>query len=341
MKLRFDELNLELRHTFRISRSAEDFARNVLVVVEDGGTEGFGEAAPSEYYKQNQKTVLKALGKIAPLLVDKDPFQIEEIVTLLVTQFPNDLSAVAAVDIAVHDLVAKKLRIPLYKLFGLSKENTPKTSFTIGIDSIEKMLAKLKEAAGYPILKLKVGFENDMEAVAAIREQTDAVIRVDANCAWNVEEAIEKIYALSAYNIEFVEQPVAPGDPEALRKVRENVTIPVITDESSVLPEDIPQLYGCVDGINIKLTKCGGLRQALKMIHAAKSAGLKVMLGCMIESSISVTAAAQLSPLVDYADLDGNLLIKNDPFRGVLVENGKLILPDSHGIGVSGNINGS
>jgi len=335
MRLAFEKMDLNLQHTFRISRGAEDVARNVRVVLEDGEVKGIGECAPSEFYGQNQETVAEALEAMAPLISDKDPFEIEEIISSLVKQFPHNLAAVSGVDIALHDLVAKKLGVPLYRLFGLSKETTPLTSFTIGIDTVEKMMEKVKEARLYPVLKLKVGFENDLKAVAAIRRQTDATIRVDANCAWSVEEAISKIHALSEYGIEFVEQPIEPGDPDALRKVRENVPLPIISDESSVVPEDVPKLFGCVDGINIKLSKCGGLRQALKMIHTAKSGGLKVMLGCMIESSISVTAAAHLSPLADWADLDGNLLIKDDPFRGVTVKEGKLILPDAPGLGIT------
>lgn len=328
-------MDLNLQHTFRISRGAEDVARNVRVVLADGTMEGYGESAPSGYYGQNQETVAEALTAIAPLLSDRDPFEIEEIISSLVQQFPHNLAAVSAVDIALHDLIAKKLGVPLYRFFGLTKENTPLTSYTIGIDTVDKMVEKVKEARQYPVLKVKVGFENDIEAIAAIRCQTDATIRVDANCAWDVEEAILKIRELSQYRIEFVEQPIEPGSPEALRKVRENAPLPIISDESSVVPEDVPRLFGCVDGINIKLTKCGGLRQALKMIHTAKSGGLKVMLGCMIESSISITAAAHLSPLADWADLDGNLLIKDDPFRGVTVKEGKLILPDAPGLGIT------
>jgi L-alanine-DL-glutamate epimerase-like enolase superfamily enzyme len=335
MKLTFERMELNLRHTFRISRGAEDVVRNVRVMLEDGGIRGYGESAPSRYYGQNEETVVEALTAIAPLLSDRDPFEIEEIISSLVKQFPHNLAAVSAVDIALHDLIAKRLGLPLYRLFGLTKENTPLTSFTIGIDSIPKMIEKVKEAAQYPVLKVKVGFENDMEAIAAIRRETDATIRVDANCAWSVEEAILKIRELSECRIEFVEQPIEPGNPEALRRVHENVSLPIISDESSVVPEDVPKLFGCVDGINIKLAKCGGLRQALKMIYTAKSAGLKVMLGCMIESSISITAAAHLAPLVDYADLDGNLLIKDDPFIGVTVKEGKLILPDGPGLGIT------
>jgi L-alanine-DL-glutamate epimerase-like enolase superfamily enzyme len=235
---------------------------------------------------------------------------------------------------ALHDWLGKKLGQPLWRILGLNPASTPVTSYTIGIDSTEKMLEKVREAPEFPILKVKVGTDRDDEILSAIRRETDRTIRVDANAAWQPREAEQRITELAGYDLEFVEQPVPAGSPESLRRVRESVDLPIISDESSVVPEDVPGLFGCVDGINIKLSKCGGIRQALKMIHTARSAGLKVMLGCMIESSVAITAAAQLSPLADYADLDGNLLISNDPARGVTVNAGRLVLPEGPGLGV-------
>jgi L-alanine-DL-glutamate epimerase-like enolase superfamily enzyme len=333
VKLTYEPVELRLKHTFTISRSSMDVARNVIVRLEHDGIEGIGEAPPSRFYGQDQESVVAALEKMKDEL-GPDPFLIEDIVEHLSTEFPGDSAAVAAVDMALHDYLGKKLNAPLWKILGLNPENTPLTSYTIGIDTTEKMLEKVREAPQYPILKVKVGTERDDEILSAIRGETDRVIRVDANAAWDADEAIERIYALAAYDLEFVEQPVPPGDPESLRRIRESVDIPIIADESSVVPADVPALTGCVDGINIKLSKCGGIRRALKMIHAAKSAGLKVMLGCMIESSIAITAAAHLSPLVDYADLDGNLLIANDVAAGVKVKEGKLLLPDGPGLGL-------
>ena len=333
MKLTWEPVDLKLRHTFTISRSSLDVARNVLVRIEHDGITGLGEAPPSSYYGQDRKTVIAALGNMKDEL-GHDPFAIEDVVERLSLRFPGDSAAVAAVDMALHDWVGKKLDAPLWKILGLNPENTPLTSYTIGIDTTKKMLEKLREAPEYSVLKVKVGTGRDEEILRAIRGETDRVIRVDANAAWEPGEAIERIAALAVYDIEFVEQPVSPGRPESLREVRESVDIPVIADESSVVPADVPKLFGCVDGINIKLSKCGGIRRALKMIHTAKSAGLKVMLGCMIESSVSISAAAQLSPLVDFADLDGNLLIANDVAAGVRVEKGKLRLPDAPGLGV-------
>jgi L-alanine-DL-glutamate epimerase-like enolase superfamily enzyme len=333
VKLTWEPMDLELRHTFTISHSSMEVARNVLVRLEHDGITGMGEAPPSEYYGQNRESVMAALSEMAGEL-GGDPFMIEDIVEHLGAKFPGDSAAVAAVDMALHDWLGKKLGVPLWRILGLDPGRTPVTSFTIGIDTTAKMIEKVREAGEYPTLKVKVGTERDDEILSAIRRETDKTIRVDANAAWEAQEAIEKIRALQKYDIEFVEQPVPPGNPEALRTVRTAVDVPVISDESSVVPEDVPGLFGCVDGINIKLSKCGGIRRALKMIHTAKSAGLRVMLGCMIESSVAITAAAQLSPLVDYADLDGNLLISNDIASGVKVEKGKLVLPDGPGLGI-------
>lgn len=336
MKLTWEPVDLRLRHTFAISRSSMDVARNVIVYLQHDGITGIGEAPPSEYYGQDRDTVISALDRMKDEL-GGNPFLIENIVEGLSTMFPGDSAAVAAVDMALHDWLGKKLGAPLWRILGLDPAATPVTSYTIGIDTTEKMLEKVREAPQYPILKVKVGTDRDDEILSAIRSETDRTIRVDANAAWEPDEAIERIKALGAYDIEFVEQPVPPGDPELLRMVYESVDIPIIADESAVIPEDVPGLAGCVDGINIKFSKCGGIRRALKMIHAAKSVGMKVMLGCMIESSVAITAAAQLAPLVDFADLDGNLLIDNDVGSGVGVKEGKLILPDEPGLGVTVN----
>ncbi len=334
MKLSWEPVELKLQHEFTISRSSTSVARNVIVRLEHEGITGVGEAASSRYYSQSQESVIEALGGMQGEL-GGDPFMIEAIVERLSDKFPGDSAAVAAVDMALHDWVGKKLGAPLWRILGLDPARTPLTSFTIGIDTKEKMLEKVREAEIYPVLKLKVGTGRDEDVLSAIREITNKTIRVDANAAWQPDEAIERIRALEVFDIEFVEQPVPPGDPEALRRVYESVSVPVITDESSVVPSDVPGLFGCADGINIKLSKCGGIRRALKMIHTAKSAGLKVMLGCFIESSAGITAAAHLSPLVDYADLDGNLLISNDIAAGVAVREGKLILPEAPGLGIN------
>lgn len=326
-------IDLKLTTPFRISRGVQAISPNVIVQINSNGYTGYGEAAPDEYYGESVETVLACITLFAGNLGD-DPFVIEDILQRLNKIIRLNPSAKAAVDIALYDLVGKMLNVPLYKLLGLNAKQTPSTSFTIGLDTPTEMAKKALLAKDYPILKIKVGTRHDLEIIKAIREVSSAVIRVDANTGWTPKEAIRMINALAPYNIEFVEQPVPAHDLAGMKLVRDNVSVPVIADESCVTIEDIPRVADCVDGINIKLMKCGGVSQALKMIHVGRAHNLRVMLGCMIESSLAITAAAHLTPLVDYADLDGNLLIDNDPYEGVKVVNGKLELPDAPGLGV-------
>lgn len=333
MKLSVQPFDLKLTTPFRISRHVQYTAANVLARITHEGVTGIGEAAPSEHYGENRGTVLAALELLADELGD-DPFAIEETLAHINHVLALNPSAKAALDMALYDLVGKQLNVPVYKLLGLSAARTPLTSFTIGIDTPEVMAQKALDARDYPILKIKVGTKNDVANLKAIREVSRAVIRVDANTAWTPKEAIRAINELAEFNIEFVEQPVAPSDLAGLKYVREHTPLPIITDESSITVEDIPRVAECTDGINIKLMKCGGISHALKMIHVARAHNLKIMLGCMIESSLAITAAAHLTPLIDYADLDGHLLVDDDPYVGVKVEQGKLILPDGPGLGV-------
>ncbi len=338
MELTAHTLDLTLATPFRISRSVQTHANNVQTRIDADGVEGIGEAAPSGYYGERRESVLMALTDFAEQ-IEADPGHIEDVVTAMDRRLRANAAAKASVDMALYDLLGKRLGAPVYQLLGLNPERTPLTSFTIGIDEPAAMARNAAQAAKtYPILKIKVGTGRDLEIVRAIREATNATLRVDANAAWTPKEAIKVIRELEPYNIEFVEQPLPPADLEGLRFVREHVTLPIIADESCVTEDDIPRLVGAVDGINIKLMKCGGIHHALRMIHTARAHHLKIMLGCMIESSLSITAAAHLSPLVDYADLDGNLLISDDPFEGVRVEQGKLILPERAGLGVRARI---
>jgi len=336
MRLLASPLNLRLRHTFTTARSASDIAHNVLVRLRAGELEGCGEAAPVHYYGQTQESCLRALRRMAPCLRAHTPFDLEAVLRELGHRFPKEPSAIAAVDIALHDLIGKRLGLPLWKYWGLDPSRTPRTSFTIGIASLERVVAKVREAEKYPVLKIKVGVANDLEILREVRRLAPRkTLRVDANCGWTVKETIAKARAMEKLGIEFIEQPIPPGNNAALKRIKNFIGLPLMADESSLAPEDVPALRGCVDGINIKLVKCGGLRAGMQMIHTARACGLKIMLGCMIESSVLISAAAQLSPLADYADLDGNLLITNDPFRGVRVDNqAKLILPQAAGIGV-------
>ncbi len=320
---------LQLKQPFKIARRATDAYRHVISVELDGG---IGEAAPAKFYGETVETVAAALETVAPIL-DNDLDPIHHVMADIETALHGNYAAKSAIDMALHDRLGKKLGIPLYQLWGLNPQKTPNTAFTIGLDEPAVMAEKARQATEYPILKVKLGTPRDIEIIRALRNVTDKPIYVDANTAWTPKEAVDKIHQLAQYGVELIEQPTKADDRMGLKFVREHVALPIIADESVKRASDIPSLADCVDGINIKLVKCGGLLEAHRMIHVARAHGLKVMLGCMIETSLSITAAAHLTPLVDYADLDGNLLISNDPYTGVTLDKGRLILPNRPGIG--------
>jgi len=337
MKLQYKVKRLRLRHTWTIARGSADCKDNVFVRLEKDGLVGYGEAAPNARYGETSNSVTEVIRNSEPLFQDANPWHYVDLGARIAGLTEAQTAAKAALDIALMDWVAKKLAVPLYQFLGLDPAKTPVTTFSIGIDAPEVMKAKVKEAEPFPILKIKVGLQNDREIVEAVRSVTNKPLRVDANEGWkSKEEAVEKINWLESMGVQFVEQPLPASMLEETRWVRDHVHIPVIADESVKTAADIPKLAGAFDGINIKLMKAGGLQEALRMIALARSLGLKIMLGCMIESSVGITAAAHISPLVDWADLDGNLLISNDPFKGVIVEKGKLILPQGPGLGVTG-----
>ena len=331
-------IDLKLTTPFRIAREVQTVASNAIVQIGYNDIIGYGEAAPSQYYGESVETVLACIAIFAGNLGD-NPFFSDDIMHRLNKIIGLNPAAKAAVDMALYDIIGKVLGVPLYKMLGLNPKRTPYTSFTIGLDTPEEMAKKALLAKDYPILKIKVGTKYDLEIIKAIRGVTNAVLRVDANAGWTPKEAIKMINAFAPYNIEFVEQPVDAHDLTGLKLIHDNVPLPIIADESCVTPQDIPRLAGCVDGVNLKLMKSNGISNVIKMIHTARAHNLRIMLGCMIESSLAITAAAHLTPLVDYADLDGHLLIDDDPFIGVGVENGKLILPDEPGLGVKGRAN--
>jgi len=321
---------LQLNHPFKISRRATDAYREVISVEIDGG---IGETAPARFYGENVQTVASALETLSPKL-EGNLDEIQDVMEGIESILNGNYAAKSAIDMALHDRLGKKLGMPLYKLWGLNPQKTPCTSFTIGLDEPAVMEEKALQADAYPILKVKLGTPRDIEIIRTLRNVTDKPIYVDANTAWEPKEAVEKIRQLAQYGVELIEQPTKPNDIAGLKCVREHSELPIIADESVKRASNIPSLAEAVDGINIKLVKCGGLLEALRMIHVARAHGLLVMIGCMIESSLGITAAAHLTPLVDYADLDGNLLISNDPYTGVTLDNGKLILPNRPGIGV-------
>jgi len=328
---------LKLVHTWTIARSSDDVKNNVFVKFEKDGITGLGEAGPSLRYHETSESTVETIKKAEPLFEQYDPWHFVDLGYAIKGLVEEQTAAKCALDIALMDWVGKKLNLPLYKFFGLDKSKTPLTTFSIGIDTPEKMQEKIAEAEQYPKLKIKLGKDNDAEIMRAVREVTDKPLRVDANEGWKTKEiALEKIRWLETLNVEFIEQPLPAALLEETRWVRERINIPIVADEAVKSAADIPQLAQAYDGINIKLMKSGGLQEALRMIGMARALGLKIMLGCMVESSCAISAAAHISPLVDWADLDGNLLIANDPYRGVTVADGKLILNDQPGLGLAG-----
>lgn len=328
---------LKLAHTWTISRNSSDFKDNVFVKIEKDGIAGYGEAAPNVRYGEDWQKTTDRINKARHIFEENDLWHYVDIKNKLDAAITDQSCAKCALDIALMDWIGKRLNTPLYKLWGLDKSKTPLTTFSIGIDTPDVIRQKVREAEKYPRLKIKVGKENDQEVINAVRSVTDKPIVVDANEGWKSKEvALEKIKWFISEGVEFVEQPMPATAIDDTKWLRDKVDVPIIADEAVKTAADIPLLSTAYDGINIKLMKSGGLQEALRMIQMAKALNMKIMLGCMIESSIAITAAAHLSPYVDYADLDGNLLLAEDPFEGVKVEKGKLILNDNPGLGISG-----
>jgi len=336
MKLTHEIIAVHTKHAFTIARGGASEWRLVTVRVTDSdGCWGWGEAAPSRFYGETADTVSAILAQLAPVLERSDPWSLETVEVELARVVRFNGAARSAVSAALHDLAARRLGVPLYKMWGLDPASAPLSSFTIGIGSEAELRQKVKEAEGYPILKVKLGTDHDEDIVRVIREEApEKTLRVDANAAWTPKTAVQTIERLVDYGIEFVEQPLPPHEVNGLRFVRERSPLPIIADESCLIASDIPRLEGAVDGINIKLSKCGGLREAQRMVATARAHGMLVMMGCMIETSLGISAAAHLSPLLDYADLDGAALLADDPYRGASIEGGKIAIPTGPGLGV-------
>lgn len=327
---------LKLRHTWTTTMSSSEYRDTLQVHFAKDGVTGIGEGAPIVRYRENAQDAQKALESIRELLATADPWAFEKLITNVFRKMEGQHATKAAIDIALLDWIGKKLNIPLYRYFGLDRGDAPVTTFSIGIDTPEITKQKVREAESFPVLKIKVGLDTDEETITAVRSVTKKPLRVDANEGWtNKEDAVRKINWLETQGVEFVEQPMPAVMLEETRWVRERVHLPLIADESCLNAAAVPGLVNAFDGVNVKLDKCGGIQEALRTIQVAKALGMKTMLGCMISSSISVTAAAHLSPLVDYADLDGNLLLSSDPYRGVQVDQGRLILPEGFGLGLT------
>ena len=336
MQLRFRPYTLELRHAFTIATSSRTSTPDVLVEVEADGHIGYGEASMPPYLGESPDTAAAFLRRV-DLSRCTSPDQLPAVLRTIDALAPGNPAAKAAVDIALHDWMGKKLCISLHRLWGINPAKAPVTSFTIGIDTPEIVRQKTREAAPYKILKVKLGRGHDLDRqlIESIRSVTDKPITVDANQGWtDREESLRMAEWLAARGVVFVEQPMPKDRPDDTAWLRERSPLPLIADESCQRLSDISRLCGVFDGINIKLMKCTGLHEAREMIALARSLGLKVMLGCMTETSCAISAAAQLSPLVDWADLDGALLIANDPFEGTMVVDGQMVLTDGPGIGV-------
>lgn len=335
MKLAYQTIELKPTHPFVIARGGYAHHRNVIVRITDNeGNEGFGEAAPNKYYGESVDTVIAALAQFKTVLAEADPISLESTEQSLERLLRGNASARAAVSSALHDLVGKRLRLPLHRWWGLDPARAPQSSFTIAIAGNDELERRVTEARQYPILKIKLGTDRDEEIVRTVRDAApEKRLRVDANAAWTAKQAARMSDFLADHGVEMLEQPVAANDIEGLRFVRTRSKIPVFADESCLVTSDIAKLAGAVDGINIKLAKCASLREAVRMVHAARALDLQVMAGCMIESSLGISAIAQVGPLLDHADFDGAALLSSDPFDGASIEGGQVRLNDKPGLG--------
>ena len=334
MNLKFTPYTLQLKHAFTLATSSRTTTPVMLTEIGYEGITGYGEASMPPYLGENHETVSGFLTKV-DLSSFSGPFLTEDIVSYIDSVMPGNYAAKASVDIALHDLAGKLTGEPCYRLFGLNPEKTPLTSFTIGLDTPEVVKQKVEEAAPYRILKVKLGRDNDREMIEVIRSLTDKPLCVDVNQGWkDRNHALEMAEWLAEKGVVFLEQPLPGEQREDLAWLTKRSPIPVIGDEAIQNINDIIENREVYSGINIKLMKCGGMNAAMKMIHIARALGMKVMIGCMTETSCAVTAAAHLSPLADWCDLDGNLLISNDPFAGLEIIDGKVTLPERPGTGV-------
>lgn len=334
LKLRFKPYTLELKHVFTIALNSRTTTPVVLTEIEYDGVIGYGEASMPPYLGESHQTVTEFLSKV-DLSKYENIFDLEFILKDIDNIAPGNTAAKASVDIAMHDLIGKLINQPWYNIWGFNKNQAPNTSFTIGIDTPDVVRQKVKEAEEYKIIKVKLGRENDKEMIETIRSVTDKPITADANQGWTDKNyALEMIHWLSEKNVLFIEQPMPKTVIDDMAWITERSPIPTIGDESVQRLADVQKAFGVFSGINIKLMKCTGLREAHKMLILARSLGMKVMIGCMTETSCAISAASHLSPMMDWADLDGALLIKNDVFDGTKIIDGKITLSSRPGIGV-------
>jgi L-alanine-DL-glutamate epimerase-like enolase superfamily enzyme len=333
--LETEVVRLRLRHTWTTTMSSSEHRDTLHVRFTRDGVTGVGEGAPIVRYHENAADAQKALEAARAVVLAADPWRLEKAEADAFARLEGQYAARAALDVALHDWIGQRLGVPVHRLLGLDPDAAPVTTFSIGIDTPELTRQKVREAAPFPVLKVKVGLDTDEATIEAVRSVTGKPLRVDANEGWKDKEtAARKIDWLASKGVELIEQPLPAAMLEETAWLKARSPIPVFADEACLRASSIPGLAGAYHGVNVKLDKAGGIREAVRMIHTARACGLKVMLGCMISSSASTTAAAQISPLVDFADLDGHLLIANDPYEGVTVREGRLLLPDGPGLGL-------
>jgi len=336
MQLSLKKYTLHLKHTFRISREAHDTQDTLIACLTLNGKTGFGEATSNPYYKITAESMMAEIEAIRNELVTFEFTTPEKFHSFLVSKGLSNF-AICALDLAAHDLYGKLLDKPLYEIWNTSPESYPTTNYTIGLASIDEMVAKMKETP-WPIYKIKLGTNDDVTIVRELRKHTDAIFRVDANCAWSAQETISNAPLLKDLGVEFLEQPLKAENWEGMEQVMHQSVLPIIADESCIIESDVEKCGLHFSGINIKLTKCGGLTTALKMIAKAKEMGLRVMVGCMTESTVGISAIAQLLPQLDYVDMDGAMLLKGDIAKGVIISSdGRIVFPTLGGTGVTLN----
>lgn len=335
MKLRWHRQHLRLKHRFATAQAAIDGKDTLVVTLEHAGVAGLGEVCPSRLYGHSVETSEATLSEIRGSLCVADPFLIEPMLSGLIRRHDAQRAAIAAIDSALHDWVGKTLGVPVWRLLGLARPRV-RTTFTIGMASPDETRAKIEEAlaAGYSALKVKVGSETDCPTLASIRKQFDGPLLLDANEAWSPDQAVRKIRELAEFKPTLIEQPLAKDEWRHLRPLRDLGVAPIFADESCERAGDVIKLHGFVDGVNVKFTKCGGIREALRIVTLARGLGMQLMLGCFVSSSLAIAPALTIAPLFDFVDLDGHLLLAHDPFTGITQDGSVIALDDRPGLGV-------
>ncbi len=334
MELELIRLNLPLEHPFTIARGTINTQPSLVVALHHDGIVGLGEVTENDYYGHTYGSITRSLEKVNLILdqyASQSPFQLWQ---AMYDKIEGDTFALSALDMAAHDWHGKRIGKPTWQHWGLQIDDGVPSSFTIGIDTIPKMIAKLNQRPGWPIYKIKLGASQDIEIITELRKHTDAVFRVDANCGWTRDQTVENSILLNQLGVEFIEQPLPTHAPNHDKRfVFENSALPIIADEDCQVPSDVAKCHSLYHGINVKICKCGGLSPAMNMLRQARQLGMKTMVGCMVESSIGISGAAQLLPLLDYADLDGALLLKSEPASGVTIDQGKVCFSAAAGTG--------